>query len=98
MPKHPKSAYLHFVADNRERVKASGSSFTDIAKRLGQKWKSLPAPEREVYLRIAEADKVRYKREKARYDLAPVKKVVCENAHPGMYFIVAGLESSLSIP
>lgn len=73
MPKHPKSAYLHFAALNRDRVKESVSSFADVAKQLGLRWKSISDDEREVFCRMAEADKLRYRTEKSRYDLAPVK-------------------------
>lgn len=51
-PKHPKSAYLFFTEDYRERVKKSNSGLTfhQIAKILGEKWANLGAEEKTVWL------------------------------------------------
>lgn len=68
-PKHPKSAYLYFVADTRKTVKLEnpGKSFTEIAQLLGKKWRALPKEQVVIYEAKATADKNRYKREKEEY-------------------------------
>lgn len=86
-PKHPKSAYLYFAQDNRDKLKEAfpGKGFTEIAKILGQQWRSLDPETRKRYTERAELDKVRYKEEKDRFepptqveedlDMEPKKKV-----------------------
>ncbi|CEO94778.1 HMG box domain-containing protein [Plasmodiophora brassicae] len=71
-PKHPKSAYLFFVAEHRDTaksqvVKGNEKSFTAIARHLGERWKSLSGQQRLVYQKLAEIDKERYRREKQEY-------------------------------
>eukprot|EP00474_Spongospora_subterranea_P010948 CRZ11406.1 hypothetical protein [Spongospora subterranea] len=71
-PKHPKSAYLFFVGENRDLIKSAATpqernSFTAIAKILGEKWKSLSDEQKSRYQTMADNDKDRYRIEKAEF-------------------------------
>lgn len=61
-PKHPKSSYLFFTAVVRAHVTANnpGAKITEIAKILGEMWRSLGDADRLQYQQQAEADKQRY--------------------------------------
>lgn len=62
MPKRAMSAYMFFVNVSRDSVKKSspGASFTDVARILGQRWRSLDAEAKRVYQEKNAADKARY--------------------------------------
>lgn len=49
-PKHPMSAYLYFVADNRTKLKEQypEKGFADIARLLGSKWRSMEPEHKRV--------------------------------------------------
>jgi len=72
-PKHPKSAYLYFVAEHRQRVKKQypGKGFTEIAQKLGEQWRALTPDQMEKYKAQATADKERYRREKEEFQPPP---------------------------
>jgi hypothetical protein len=68
-PKHPLSAYLFYVATNRSALNAKhpDKDFTEIARLLGQQWKSLSATAKRKYEILAFADKKRYEDEKDKW-------------------------------
>ena len=45
-PVKPSSAYVEFSNTVREEMK--GASFTEIARRVGERWQALPKQEKEV--------------------------------------------------
>ncbi len=49
-PKRPQTAFFHFMGDNRERVKRDNPDIkhTDIARVLGEEWKSIAANAKAV--------------------------------------------------
>eukprot|EP00475_Leptophrys_vorax_P000194 TRINITY_DN1011_c0_g1_i1.p2 TRINITY_DN1011_c0_g1~~TRINITY_DN1011_c0_g1_i1.p2 ORF type:complete len:407 (-),score=82.37 TRINITY_DN1011_c0_g1_i1:1702-2922(-) len=78
-PKNPLSAYLFFVTEQRSQLaqqthsgnkpeegSAPGSSpsFSEVAKELGQRWKSMTEEQRRPYTEMAKKDKERYEAEK----------------------------------
>ena len=74
-PKRGKSSYLYFCADNREKVKKSlgkDAKATNVTRELGVRWNKLKKDKKNVkklneYIKKADIDKERYKREKAAY-------------------------------
>ncbi|OCF59277.1 non-histone chromosomal protein 6 [Kwoniella mangroviensis CBS 10435] len=68
-PKRALSAYMFFVQDYRERIKAENpdASFGDVGKLLGLKWKEMSAGEKKPYEDKAQADKARADKENAVY-------------------------------
>ncbi|WVR04255.1 non-histone chromosomal protein 6 [Kwoniella sp. DSM 27419] len=68
-PKRALSAYMFFVQDYRERIKAENpeASFGDVGRLLGLKWKEMSAGEKKPYEDKAQADKARADRENAVY-------------------------------
>ncbi|WVQ97530.1 non-histone chromosomal protein 6 [Kwoniella sp. CBS 9459] len=68
-PKRALSAYMFFVQDYRERIKAENpeATFGDVGKLLGIKWKEMSPPEKKPYEDKAQADKARADRENAVY-------------------------------
>lgn len=61
-PKKPLSAYMFFCKATRATLKQENpeSSFCDLGKMLGEKWKSMNAGDRTEFTASAEQDKVRY--------------------------------------
>jgi hypothetical protein len=55
----------------RQSSKAQDSSFTEIAKMVGEKWQVSPAEAREPYQRQANAGKEKYHAELAEYKKLP---------------------------
>ncbi|KAI9834871.1 MAG: hypothetical protein M1819_002779 [Sarea resinae] len=66
-PERPPSAYVIFSNSIREELKGEELSFTDIAKRVGERWQVLTPEEREPFERQAAAAKDRYNAELAEY-------------------------------
>ena len=68
-PKGPKGAYMCFVQIARPKINAAhpDMKFADIAKMLGEQWKSMDPATRVGYEKMAEQDKERYQREIAAY-------------------------------
>ncbi|WWC67469.1 non-histone chromosomal protein 6 [Kwoniella pini CBS 10737] len=68
-PKRALSAYMFFVQDYRERIKAENpdATFGDVGKLLGIKWKEMNAGEKKPYEDKAKADKDRADKENAVY-------------------------------
>ncbi|KAG1240362.1 hypothetical protein G6F68_017737 [Rhizopus microsporus] len=48
-PVKPPSAYVMFSNDIRAELKQQNRSFTDLAKIIGDRWKSISAEEKELY-------------------------------------------------
>ena len=74
-PKRGKSSYLYFCQDNRDQVKKSlgnDAKATDVTRQLGVRWNELKnnkkkAKKLKEYVKLAEADKERYQKEKESY-------------------------------
>ena len=68
-PKRALSAYMFFSAAKRAEVAAANPDFgiTDIAKALGERWKTITDEEKNVYQQQADEDKIRYEREMTAY-------------------------------
>ena len=72
-PKRAKSAYLYFCSENREKVKSSlkNPTATNVTKELGKRWNKLKekkkSKEYKKFVELAEADSLRYKKEKEAY-------------------------------
>ncbi|KAG1456597.1 hypothetical protein G6F46_007058 [Rhizopus delemar] len=52
-PFKPPSAYVMFSNDTRAELKQQNKSFTDLAKIIGDRWKSIPTEEKNAYERNA---------------------------------------------
>lgn len=61
-PKKAMSAFMFFSNTNREKIKAEnpGTSFGEMGKLLGEKWKSMSPAEKVQYEEMAQKDKDRY--------------------------------------
>ena len=68
-PKGALSAFMFFNKATRAAVLAEtpGLAFAEVAKKVGEAWKALPAAERTPFDAQAAADKARHKREMAVY-------------------------------
>lgn len=69
-PKKALSAYIFFSSAKRAEVKAANPELKgvgDVAKRLGEMWKTLSDTDKEPYIKLAVADRERYKREMVCY-------------------------------
>jgi len=68
-PKKKQSAYMFFLAKNRERIKAEnpGISFGEIGREAGKEWNGLSEAEKEPYNQLSEKDKERYEKEMKSY-------------------------------
>jgi hypothetical protein len=68
-PKHPMSAYLFFVTEHRQRLRAQcpHMGFIEIAKVLGQQWREFTDEQKQIYNDRAVADKERYQKEKSTF-------------------------------
>lgn len=70
-PKRPRTAYLLFSMEERERIlaKTPGTPVTDVAKEVGKKWKSLTPAQKKPFMEQAAVDKERYVKEKAEWEV-----------------------------
>ncbi|KAI9253606.1 hypothetical protein BY458DRAFT_535796 [Sporodiniella umbellata] len=59
-PIKPPSAYIMFSNDSRAQWKEKSLTFTELAKRVGEKWKHLSYPEKKTYERKAMLAKDEY--------------------------------------
>jgi hypothetical protein len=73
-PRHPLSAYLFFIANNRARFRSMypEKSFSESARLLGIFWKTLDREERRKYEILAVADRFRYEEERREWDPPPM--------------------------
>ncbi|KAJ1736355.1 Non-histone chromosomal protein 6 [Coemansia sp. Benny D160-2] len=69
-PKRALSAYMFFSQANRATVREQNPtvSFGYIGKILGEQWKALSEADKQPYVKMSDADKVRYENEKAAFD------------------------------
>eukprot|EP00594_Rhizosolenia_setigera_P008762 CAMPEP_0178969778 /NCGR_PEP_ID=MMETSP0789-20121207/19082_1 /TAXON_ID=3005 /ORGANISM="Rhizosolenia setigera, Strain CCMP 1694" /LENGTH=200 /DNA_ID=CAMNT_0020656023 /DNA_START=29 /DNA_END=628 /DNA_ORIENTATION=+ len=69
-PKRPSSTFTLFVKENRAKIREQNPdlSFGDISKLVGQKFKELEGEAKERYIKLANEDKQRYKREMENYE------------------------------
>lgn len=68
-PKKPLTAYFHFIADERPKVKASYPNLTigEIGKEMGERWRSLDFVQKTSYEGKAKKDRERYGAEMNEY-------------------------------
>ncbi|KAJ1915381.1 Non-histone chromosomal protein 6 [Tieghemiomyces parasiticus] len=68
-PKRALSAYMFYSQSARESVKQNNpeATFGELGKLLGAQWKEMTPAQKAPFDRQAEADKVRYEKEKAAY-------------------------------
>lgn len=68
-PKRGMSAYLYFANDMRPKLKATNPdlSFSELNKKIGEKYKELSSDEREKFEKMAQKDKERYTKEMDAY-------------------------------
>ena len=64
------TGFLHFVSENRLKVKAQYPEKThkEVISELGSMWSKMNVEEKKPYETKAQADKERYNREKAEYE------------------------------
>ena len=80
-PKQPLSGYVHFLNDRRETVRKENPdmSFADISKKLAVEWGQVDAKKKQDYADRAEADKGRYNKAFAEYQLTDEYKQFIES-------------------
>ncbi|KAJ2957428.1 hypothetical protein NQZ79_g6880 [Umbelopsis isabellina] len=74
-PVKPPSAYVMFSNQVRSELKDYNMSFTDLAKIVGDRWKSISPDEKEVYERTATKAKEEYLGALAKYEKTDEHKV-----------------------
>lgn len=69
-PKRGMSAYLYFANDMRPKLKATNPdlSFSELNKKIAEKYKELSTDERERFEQMARKDKERYAKEMDAYN------------------------------
>lgn len=69
-PKHPLSPYIFFTQAMRETIKSEnpGLAPKEVMSKLGEKWRELSEDDKKVYQAQADADKLRYQREKEAFE------------------------------
>ena len=69
-PKRPKSSYMFFTADIREKLakKNPTASMTDLSKLMGQEWAKTSEKDKMKFVKMAEDDKARYEDEIHEYE------------------------------
>lgn len=69
-PKRPKSGYMIFGDENRERIRKSmpeDTKFKDVVRKIASEWNNLSHEEKKPYQIRAEADKERYIQDVEKY-------------------------------
>ena len=70
-PKAPQTAFFYFAMNNRTDVREElgdpNAPASTVAKILGDRWRALPAAEKELYQDVATQDRNRYLKEMKRY-------------------------------
>jgi hypothetical protein len=68
-PKKPCSSYIYFSKKERIDIKEKNPemSFGDIAKLISTRWKQISEKDKKKYIKIAEDDKIRYKKQIEEY-------------------------------
>ena len=69
-PKKPKTSYMFYCDQNREKVVSSnpGIKLGNVSKKLGQGWKKLSEEQKQKFIKMSENDKERYEQEKEEYN------------------------------
>lgn len=74
-PKKPQSAYFQFANVNRQKTKEElieagrrEVKITDVAAKLGEKWRGMTGADKEPYEKLAEKDKERYQKDMEAYN------------------------------
>ncbi|KAJ3020410.1 FACT complex subunit [Thoreauomyces humboldtii] len=69
-PKRGMTSFLYFSKDKRPEILADapGLALPEVAKKLGELWKSVSQEEKAKYEEMAKVDKERYQDEKAEFD------------------------------
>ncbi|KAJ1977275.1 hypothetical protein H4R35_002367 [Dimargaris xerosporica] len=70
-PKKPRTAYLSFVMDNRDKVARCNSDFGSVAKMLGKMWQELDPRTREQYFAQHAAELLNYNKALDQYKNTP---------------------------
>ena len=76
MPKKPRSSYIFFCDEQRDKIKATNpdKSMPELARLQGELWKALSDAERQVYIDRATDDRIRYEHEMAEAGLPLVRE------------------------
>ena len=76
MPKRFKSAFLFFVADNRDKIgkRHPNASFVDVGRICGKEWKALSSAQKKKYHTKAAKDKADYQKRLAVYMQSATRK------------------------
>lgn len=61
--KRPQNAYMHFANDQRSKYAKDGLSLGEVAKALGEAWRSMSAKQKTKYETLAVKDKKRYEKD-----------------------------------
>jgi hypothetical protein len=69
-PKRPLSSYMFFCKVDRPNVKASNPDMksVDITREMGKNWKALSDKKKDIFIKQAEDDKIRYTNELNNYE------------------------------
>lgn len=69
-PKKSKNGYMFFCGENRERIKKDNKDIDgkEIVKKLSEEWNKMNDKQKAKYQKMADADRVRYEKEKTAYD------------------------------
>jgi hypothetical protein len=93
-PKKPKSAYMIFCQENRDKIKAKneGIATTEIMKKLGDEWRAIKDNEKKVkpYVALAAKEKEKYNKEMENYTPPPgfaKKKAQKQKKAPTSYIL-----------
>ena len=75
-PKRPKSAYILFLSDHRDRIikENPGITFTEIPRVASTEWRSLKPAQKAKYEKLALTDRERYKDQMLSYVPSPEDK------------------------
>ena len=70
-PKKPSTAFILFSSEQRPLIKDQnpGIPFAELAKKLGDSWKSADSKTKSKFIDLAEADKTRYKKQMESYSV-----------------------------
>merc|ERR1711872_518755 len=67
MPKRPSTAYFHFLADFRKKMKGTDVGHKDVISQAGQAWQRLSEDEKEPYQLRQREEKIAYEDKMAEY-------------------------------
>ena len=75
-PKRPKTAYIIFLSEQRQNIKANypDAIFTEIPKIAAEQWHAIKPAQKAKYERAAEQDRERYKKDMLTYVPSPDDK------------------------